>query len=806
MRVDQRLLERRLAGAGAHDLPAGIDDLVGRRQHEVDALLVHQSGDDAEHRAARYRKPELLAHIVCIGLLADPVAGAELLGKLGAGTRVPAFVDAVENAGELGRVGADSKQAFETAAEFIRGDLPRIGAADCREMRGVDQPGLEEGELVVELDAVDVEGALRYADPPQRVLREEALIGEVVNGQDRRQLGAAPGEVGRHERSLPVIGMDQVCCPILVQRAHRELSGGRGKARKTDVVVGPVASGLVAIGVARPVVELRAQQDIDRQAVPGRGAAERAGRHLRERRTAANDLNMRELFDDIAIAGQHDPDVGERTEGSGECSGNGSESADADKVVHLCRNEQDPQELLPFAGARLLLCKNGSSCPGIPKAARQTRPFGKDFPTQPPPFRVGARTTENFDKFLTDPRTQAGMQLSDKHDGTTTKAFAGLRVLDFSTTIAGPHCARMLADMGAEVIKIETDGGETMRTRPPLRNGCSTVFGQLNVGKKSVVLDLKSEDGKEAVRRLAATADILVENFRPGVMRRLRLDYDSLRAANSALIYCSISGYGQTGPSAELPAYAPVIHAASGYDMAHLAYQPGRSRPDYCGIYHADVVTGTYAFGAIAAALYQRQLTQRGQHIDVSMLESMLSLTLNELQWSQFKVKSLKRPMFGPIETADGYGMVAIASEKTFQNLMKVIGHAEYVSDPRFALYADRRDNWAALMDRVESWSRAVTTEDCLFALNAEGVPSSAYRTVADAMADPQISHRDALSEVADAGGSFKVLKLPFRMSEADVSPGKKMSTLGEHTLALLKETGLSADQFSGNKLLAKQR
>src|SRR4029078_4854307 len=146
------------------------------------------------------------------------------------------------------------------------------------------------------------------------------------------------------------------------------------------------------------------------------------------------------------------------------------------------------------------------------------------------------------------------MTIDGNGEGNVTGDFAGLRVLDFSTTIAGPHCTRMLADMGAEVIKIETDGGETMRTRPPLRQGCSTAFGQLNVGKKSLVLDLKSEDGKEAVRRLAASADILVENFRPGVMHRLRLDYDSLRPLNPKLIYCSISGYGQTGPSAELPA------------------------------------------------------------------------------------------------------------------------------------------------------------------------------------------------------------------------------------------------------------
>ncbi|NLS72567.1 MULTISPECIES: CaiB/BaiF CoA transferase family protein [Bradyrhizobium] len=383
-------------------------------------------------------------------------------------------------------------------------------------------------------------------------------------------------------------------------------------------------------------------------------------------------------------------------------------------------------------------------------------------------------------------------------EGNLTRSFDGLRVLDFSTTIAGPHCTRMLADMGAEVIKIEPAEGETMRTRPPVRNNCSTAFGQLNIGKNSLVLDLKSPAGVEAVRRLIATADVLVENFRPGVMRRLKLDYASIRDINPKLIFCSISGYGQTGPSAELPAYAPVIHAASGYEMAHLAYQPGRSRPDYCGIYHADVLTGVYAFGAISAALYQRAASGKGQHIDVSMLESMLSLTLNELQWSQFEVKQTQRPMFGPIETTDGYVMVAIASEKTFQNLMQVIGRPDWVSDPRFAKYADRRENWAGLMEGVEAWSRSVSTQACLAALNEYGVPSSAYRTVREALADPQIAHRGALAEVADGGGSFKVLNLPFRMSGAAVGARKRMSTLGEHTLSYLKEIGLSEDQIAG--------
>jgi crotonobetainyl-CoA:carnitine CoA-transferase CaiB-like acyl-CoA transferase len=372
------------------------------------------------------------------------------------------------------------------------------------------------------------------------------------------------------------------------------------------------------------------------------------------------------------------------------------------------------------------------------------------------------------------------------------KALQGVRVLDFSTTIAGPHCTRMLSDMGAEVIKIETEEGETMRTRPPVRDNCSTAFGGYNVGKKSVVLDLKSATGMEAVKKLVARVDVLVENFRPGVMRRLKLDHETLRRLNPKLIYCSISGYGQTGPSAELPAYAPVIHAASGYDRAHMAYQPGRQRPDYCGIYHADILTGVYAYGAITSALVQRQQTGQGQHIDVSMLESMLSLTLSEVQSVQFPIKPPQRPMFGPMETLDGYVMVAIASEKTFQNLVTVAGRAEFIGDPRFAVYSNRRDYWGDLMEGVETWSRTLSSKQCLAALNQAGVPCSAYRSVAEAMADPQSTHRGILADVSDDAGAFKVLNLPFRMSGAEVGPGPRVASIGEHTDEVLKEIGMS--------------
>ncbi len=389
------------------------------------------------------------------------------------------------------------------------------------------------------------------------------------------------------------------------------------------------------------------------------------------------------------------------------------------------------------------------------------------------------------------------MTIADVDERNATGSLHGLRVLDFSTTIAGPHCTRMLADTGAEVIKIEAAEGETMRIRPPVRNGCSSLFGQLNAGKKSVVLNLKSPEAVSVIRHLVREADILVENFRPGVMRRLKLDYASLQSLNPKLVYCSISGYGQTGPSAELPAYAPVIHAASGYDMAHLAYQPGRNRPDYCGIYHADILTGVYAFGAISAALYQRHLTGKGQHIDVSMLESMLTLTPNEVQNAQFDVPPPSRPMFGPVETADGYVMVAIASEKTFQGLVRAAGRPEWIEDSRFAKYADRRAHWIELMEGVESWSRTVTTEKCLAELCEYGVPCSAYRTVAEAMRDPQVAHRGGLAEVADGGGTFEVMNMPFRMSGARVAAGKHAPALGEHTATFLGESGLTEEQIA---------
>ena len=371
-----------------------------------------------------------------------------------------------------------------------------------------------------------------------------------------------------------------------------------------------------------------------------------------------------------------------------------------------------------------------------------------------------------------------------------------IRVLDITTTIAGPYCARLMADLGATVIKVEAAEGDMMRGRPPMRDGASTTFGQLNAGKHSIVLDLKQPAAQEIVQRLLETTDVLVENFRPGVMRRFGLDYASLSAIHPSLIYCAISGYGQTGPSSDLAAYAPAIHAASGYDMAHLGYQPGRDRPDNCGIYVADVLSATYAFGAVMAALLHRERTGRGQLIDVSMLESMLTLLLGEVQTAQFPVPPAGRPMFGPVRTADGFIMPAVASERSFQGLARAAGHPEWISDARFAAYPDRRRHWGELIDALELWSGGLSTAACQAAFDREGVPSSPYRSVREVLADPQLAHREALADVQDAAGSFRAVNPPFRMSAATARVGGFAAALGEHTRDVLRQAGYSDMQI----------
>jgi CoA:oxalate CoA-transferase len=364
--------------------------------------------------------------------------------------------------------------------------------------------------------------------------------------------------------------------------------------------------------------------------------------------------------------------------------------------------------------------------------------------------------------------------------------FSGLQVIDFTTTISGPYCTRLLCELGATVIKIESADGDVMRTRVPLRSGSSAAFGQLNAGKASVVIDLRSEEGRSNVLQLIQQADVLVENFRPGVMSRLGMDYTAAKALNEQIIYCSISGYGQSGPSSPIPAYAPLVHATSGYDTAQASYSAAGTAPGRCGIFTADILAGTYAFGAIGAALHARGRSGRGHHIDVSMMECMLSLLSNELQAIAFDVPSSLLPWYGPVRTSDGFLVAAPVTEKAFEALVNAIGKPELVSDSRFSQFTPRRANWSLLMELVEQWSIQFRTNDCIGILSKAGVPCARYRSVDQALADPQMSVRNALYKCADSGGTFDVLRAPFRMSEVDAPIGSRAPALGEDSDRIL--------------------
>lgn len=374
-------------------------------------------------------------------------------------------------------------------------------------------------------------------------------------------------------------------------------------------------------------------------------------------------------------------------------------------------------------------------------------------------------------------------------------ALAGVRVLDFTIVMSGPMCTRALADVGADVIKIEPPSGDVVRHRPPHRSGFSTYYASMNCGKRSVVLDLQTAEGKRIARELAEEADIVVENFRPGVMQRLGLDYETLSVTNPRLIYCSISGFGQKGPMASAPAYAPVIHAASGYELAYSEYQRGGKRPANNGIFIADVLGAAHAVGAIQLALYDRERTGLGQNIDVALMDSVIGMLVYEMQAAQFP-PDRPRQVYEPVRSQDGYVMVAAVTPKNLEVLFDVIGYPQGKTDPRFATVRSKEENWPALLEIIEAWTSKRSGLECEQVLMRAGVPCSRYRSVAEAMADPQVEARGLLSELGEADQRFKVANLPYSLSRSCSTVRPLLAGLGEHTEEVLREVlGITADE-----------
>jgi CoA:oxalate CoA-transferase len=382
------------------------------------------------------------------------------------------------------------------------------------------------------------------------------------------------------------------------------------------------------------------------------------------------------------------------------------------------------------------------------------------------------------------------------------QALDGLRVVDFTIVMSGPMCTRMLADAGAEVVKVEPPEGDIVRQRPPQRGGISTYYASMNCGKKSIVLDLQTEDGKRLARELVARADVVVENFRPGVMKRLGLDYETVSRANPRVVYASISGFGQTGPMASAPAYAPVIHAASGYELAYNQYQRGSDRPANNGIFIADVMGASYAFGAIQLALYEREKSDQGQHIDVSLMDSVLGMLIYEMQAAQFPPEH-PRQVYEPVRASDGYVMVAAVTQKNLEVLFDTIGYPEGKTDSRFATMATKEANWPALLALIERWTSTRTGAECEQTFMRAGVPCSRYRSVAEAMADPQSTERGLFVELGEGDATYKVANLPYRLSATPVRARPLVAALGEHTDEVLREA-LDLDPSTISALRAK--
>ncbi len=375
-------------------------------------------------------------------------------------------------------------------------------------------------------------------------------------------------------------------------------------------------------------------------------------------------------------------------------------------------------------------------------------------------------------------------------------ALAGLKIVDFTIVMSGPMCTRMLADAGADVIKIEPPDGDVVRQRPPHRGGISTYYASMNCGKRSVVLDLQTPQGRELARELAAQADVVVENFRPGVMKRLGLDYESLSAENPRLVYASISGFGQSGPRAQTPAYAPVIHAASGYEAAYSEYQKGGTRPANNGIFIADVLGAGNAFSAIMLALYERERSGKGQLIDVSLMDCVLGMLIYEMQAAQFPPDS-PRQVYEPVRSRDGYVMVAAVTQKNLDVLFDVIGYPQGKTDPRFATVATKEANWSALLELIERWTLERSGAECEAILMQAGVPCSRYRTVAEAMADPQVATRGTMARLGEGEASFLVANAPYQLSATPTSARPRLAALGEHGREVLDEMlGLSPQRF----------
>jgi crotonobetainyl-CoA:carnitine CoA-transferase CaiB-like acyl-CoA transferase len=380
----------------------------------------------------------------------------------------------------------------------------------------------------------------------------------------------------------------------------------------------------------------------------------------------------------------------------------------------------------------------------------------------------------------------------------------GLRVLELARILAGPWIGQTLADLGADVIKVESpEGDDTRRWGPPFVQGPdgesldAAYFHSCNRGKRSLVADLQSAQGQEVVRCLAQRSDVLIENFKVGGLAKYGLDYASLSKLNPRLIYCSVTGFGQTGPYAHRPGYDFMIQGMGG--IMDLTGEPD-GPPEKTGVAFADIFTGTYGTIAVLAALAQRERTGLGQHIDMALLDSMVGVLAN--QSLNYLVSGIAprrmgnaHPNIVPYQTfavRDGYVIIAVGNDTQFARLCDFLDMAPLAAHEKFATNAARVSNREQLTQKLAASLAQRGREEVLRAMEQRGIPAGPINTLVDVFSDPQVIYRGMRVDVPTAtGATVPSVRTPIVFSDADLVLRRSSPRLGEHTSEILGELGM---------------